>query len=139
MGDTELAESMHGCIAVMGRGVCTFTEKAERAVRAGAAGVIFVNHEDRLFDVIGDAADINIPVIAVARVGADKIPDGAVVALSFDESWGSGGGLVSPPLHHIQTAKGAALLPCPPSPLFCVWSSPLAAFADEHRILTLAP
>ena len=119
MGDTELAESMHGCIAVMGRGVCTFTEKAERAARAGAAGVIFVNHEDRLFDVIGDAPHINIPVIAVARIEADNIPDGAIVAFSFDESWGGGAGLVSPPLHHIAIAKGPAAWSSFLPPLSC--------------------
>jgi hypothetical protein len=54
--------------------------------QAGAVGIIFVNHEDRLFDVIGNAPHLTVPVIAVALGGAESIPDGATVRFAFDES-----------------------------------------------------
>ena len=49
--DAELvnAEQLKGRLAVARRGGCKFQEKAERAERAGARGLVVVNSEDALF------------------------------------------------------------------------------------------
>ena len=46
--ETELmnAASLNGAIALIYRGACPFTEKAQRAQAAGAVGVVFVNSDD---------------------------------------------------------------------------------------------
>ena len=74
MADTELRnlDRMRGRIAIIGRGVTQFTEKAQIAANAGAIGVIFVNTKRRLFDAIGHADGINIPVVTVSICAREK-------------------------------------------------------------------
>lgn len=71
-------EQIRGKIAVIGRGKTQFTHKAQIAVDAGAIGVIFVNTKKRLFDAIGDADGINIPVVTVGLLAREHLTDGAV-------------------------------------------------------------
>jgi hypothetical protein len=72
------ADRVRGRIVVIGRGVTQFTDKAKAAAEAGAIGVIFVNTKKRLFDAIGTAEGITIPVVAVAISAREKLTDGAV-------------------------------------------------------------
>ena len=46
--ETELenATELSGAIALIYRGACSFTEKAQRAQAAGAVAVVFVNSDD---------------------------------------------------------------------------------------------
>ena len=46
--------------------------------------MIFVNTKKRLFDAIGNADGIAIPVVAVAKSACDKIVDGAHLTLNLD-------------------------------------------------------
>ena len=43
------ATLLRGRIALIERGLCTFQEKAARAMGAGAIGIIFANSEDELY------------------------------------------------------------------------------------------
>ena len=43
------ASLLKGRIALIERGLCTFQEKAKRALNAGAIGIIFANSEDQLY------------------------------------------------------------------------------------------
>ena len=52
-GALENVDEIKGCIAIIGRGGCPFTEKARRAEEAGAKAVVIVNHADFLFNVLG--------------------------------------------------------------------------------------
>jgi hypothetical protein len=52
--------------------------------------VIFVNTKKRLFDAIGNADGIAIPVVAVAKSACDKIVDGAHLTLNLDSSFTMG-------------------------------------------------
>ena len=86
MADTELRnlDRMRGRIAIIGRGVTQFTEKAQIAANAGAIGVIFVNTKRRLFDAIGHADGINIPVVTVSICAREKLKDGADISFNLD-------------------------------------------------------
>ena len=56
-----------GAIALLDRGLLTFTAKARNAQEAGAVGVIIVNNETGPFrGALGDASGVTIPVVAVA-------------------------------------------------------------------------
>jgi hypothetical protein len=61
-------DRIRGRIAIIGRGINQFTEKAKIAADAGAIGIVFVNTKKRLFDAIGYANNITIPVVAVANL-----------------------------------------------------------------------
>jgi len=92
LADSELtnAASIRGNIAVIGRGVTQFTEKALLAAAAGATGIIFVNTKKRLFDAIGSADAITIPVVAVAMSAREKLTDGAQLILNLDSVFALG-------------------------------------------------
>ena len=53
-------------------------EFASKTDENGAKGVIFDNTKKRLFDAIGTAEGITIPVVAVAISAREKLTDGAV-------------------------------------------------------------
>jgi Zn-dependent M28 family amino/carboxypeptidase len=69
-----------GNIALVQRGTCDFVVKAENAEQAGAAGVIIYNEgtpgapdrNDTLNPTLGDAADVDIPVVGTSfAIGAE--------------------------------------------------------------------
>ena len=70
LADSELInkDRIRGRIAIIGRGINQFTEKAKIAADAGAIGIVFVNTKKRLFDAIGYANNITVPVVAVANL-----------------------------------------------------------------------
>jgi hypothetical protein len=72
---------LSGRVALIGRGGCRFTEKAERAQRAGAVAVVIVNNADVLFNVLGKDSDINIPVVSVTKSDAENLEDGAMASV----------------------------------------------------------
>ena len=68
--DLANAEQIKGKVALIDRGVCTFAEKAERAVAAGAIGVIFANNDseygDRVMNPGGDGRKFSIPIVMIS-------------------------------------------------------------------------
>ena len=75
-----------GAIALLDRGLLTFTAKARNAQAAGAVGVIVVNSEAGPFrGALGDASGVTIPVVAVAGDAGPALralaEDGTPVAL----------------------------------------------------------
>ncbi len=78
LADAELApELLRGKVALIGRGGCPFTDKARRAQRAGAVAVVIVNNADVLFNVLGQAKDVRIPVVSVTKSDGETLVDGA--------------------------------------------------------------
>jgi hypothetical protein len=88
LADAELKnrDQIRGRIAIIGRGVSQFTDKAQIAVEAGAIGVVFVNTKRRLFDAIGTADGIAVPVLAVSISARDKLKNGADLTLHLDSA-----------------------------------------------------
>jgi len=74
-GPLENAAELRGAIALIARGGVTFVEKAQRVCAAGAAGVVFVNHDDSPYVPLGtDGAEaINIPSVCVGKRDGDAI------------------------------------------------------------------
>ena len=77
---TDFSGFVTGRIALVQRGTCDFVVKAENAENAGAAGVIIYNEgtpgapdrNDTLNPTLGDAADVDIPVIGTSfAIGAE--------------------------------------------------------------------
>src|SRR5829696_2818601 len=77
---TDFAGFVRGRIALVQRGTCDFVVKAENAENAGAAGVIIYNEgtpgapdrNDTLNPTLGDAADVDSPVIGTSfAIGAE--------------------------------------------------------------------
>mmetsp|Transcript_53153 Transcript_53153/g.108411 ORF Transcript_53153/g.108411 Transcript_53153/m.108411 type:complete len:1065 (-) Transcript_53153:98-3292(-) len=85
-GDLLNADSMRGCIAVIGRGGCPFTDKARRVERAGAIAAVIVNHADFLFNVLGKAPQVSIPVVSITKADGDSLQNGALAAVQWGES-----------------------------------------------------
>ena len=67
----------------MDRGECSFTDKTQRAVEAGAVGVIVVNSDDNLIEMTSDIpiANVNISVVMVSKSGGN-ILKGTNISLS---------------------------------------------------------
>ena len=76
LADTELrnVDALRGAIAVVQRGKVPFVEKARRVQAAGVVGVIFVNHEDKLYMPFADrdenTEDIRIPCVCIRSCDA---------------------------------------------------------------------
>ncbi|MBH0230588.1 S8 family serine peptidase [Halobacillus yeomjeoni] len=66
IGDEEIMDAK-GKIVLFERGVIPFSEKALKAYRSGAAGVIIYNNEKGSFQGSLDGVNIPIPVAAVSR------------------------------------------------------------------------
>ena len=64
-----------GKMAAVYRGECTFQEKTERLIAAGAAGVIIINSEDELFEVppSDQGYSANIPVAMIKAKDAKRL------------------------------------------------------------------
>jgi hypothetical protein len=82
LADAELAaELLRGKVALIGRGGCPFTDKVRRAQRAGAIAVVIVNNADVLFNVLGQAKDVRIPVVSVTKSDGETLVDGATASV----------------------------------------------------------
>ena len=69
LGCAPIAADLTGKIAVAERGVCAFSDKAQRALDAGAAGIIVYNSApfgDQII-IMGGLAPVNIPAVFVGR------------------------------------------------------------------------
>ena len=73
-------EQLVGKMAAVHRGGCTFQEKTERLIAAGAAGVIIINSEDELFEAAATYPDgtlssysANIPVAMIKAKDAQAL------------------------------------------------------------------
>ncbi|KAM7486394.1 hypothetical protein LguiA_002403 [Lonicera macranthoides] len=92
---SSLSSELSGSIALSPRGGCEFTTKAEFAQAGGAAGLIVINDEEDLFEMVCSENDttinITIPVVMISKSGGD----------AFNKSIASGGRvellLYSPP------------------------------------------
>jgi hypothetical protein len=70
------AAAIHGNVALIDRGSCTFVLKARHAQEAGAIGVIVVDNSRTTClppSMGGDAADITIPVISIGANDGDVL------------------------------------------------------------------
>jgi len=85
-GALENVDEIKGCIAIIGRGGCPFTEKARRAEEAGAKAVVIVNHADFLFNVLGKVSNINIPVVSITKSDGDSLQNGMSAVLQWGEN-----------------------------------------------------
>jgi len=83
--DIANALEIKGCIALIGRGGCQFTEKARRAQEAGAIAVVIVNHSDVLFNVLGKMPSMKLPIVSITKRDADTLSDGTMVAVQWGE------------------------------------------------------
>lgn len=82
LADKDFEEGqLSGRVALIGRGGCRFTDKAERAQRAGAVAVVIVNNADVLFNVLGQATNITIPVVSVTKSDAVSLEDGVMASV----------------------------------------------------------
>ena len=92
--DTDFADFVAGNIALIQRGTCTFREKADNAVEAGAVGVIIFNEgnaEDRI-ELFGGTLDppeiAGVPVVSASfALGVELnelIDDGLTLRLATD-------------------------------------------------------
>ena len=94
--------------AVIERGLCTFHEKAWRAVSAGAVGVIFVNSEDELYQPSSSsqaAGSTPIPILCVKKSDGALLADGMTVAMRFSSEFSNSAtplASASPPAADIQ-------------------------------------
>jgi subtilisin family serine protease len=74
-GDPYLADPK-GKVALIRRGVCTFNEKYDRAVKAGAIGVIVMNQGNAgrtgLF-AGGSVVDLGVPGVTISSIDGDAI------------------------------------------------------------------
>src|SRR5688572_25757347 len=69
LGCAPIAADLTGKIAVAERGVCAFSDKAQRALDAGAAGIIVYNSApfgDQII-IMGGLAPVDIPAVFVGR------------------------------------------------------------------------
>eukprot|EP00960_Hanusia_phi_P057173 763482-Hanusia_phi.AAC.7 len=82
----ENVEEIRGCIAIIGRGGCPFTEKARRAEEAGAKAVVIVNHADFLFNVLGKVSNINIPVVSITKSDGESLQSGMLAVIQWGEN-----------------------------------------------------
>lgn len=85
----EQQEGMRGKVALIDRGVVTFVEKINRAVAAGAVGVVVINNVEGRPIRMGGAVKYQIPAVMISKsIGADVrglMQDGAVrVAFSAE-------------------------------------------------------
>jgi Zn-dependent M28 family amino/carboxypeptidase len=79
----DFATFTAGNIALVQRGTCDFVVKAENAELAGAKGVIIYNEgtigaadrQDTLNPTLGDAADVDIPVVGTSYAIGDELWD----------------------------------------------------------------
>ncbi|GIW08909.1 MAG: hypothetical protein KatS3mg060_3714 [Dehalococcoidia bacterium] len=68
------AGSLAGRVALIGRGICPFVEKARHAQDAGAAAVLIVNTADQTIDNFGGQAEgIQIPIGMITRGAGDRV------------------------------------------------------------------
>lgn len=83
LADTDFlsSERLRGKVALIGRGGCPFTDKARRAQKAGAIAVVIVNNADVLFNVLGQAKDVRVPVVSVTKSDGDTLSDGCVASI----------------------------------------------------------
>jgi signal peptide peptidase-like protein 2B len=71
------SSELSGFIALSPRGGCDFTTKAKFAQLGGAAGLLVINDEEELFEMVcsknGTSIDITIPVVMISKSGGDVL------------------------------------------------------------------
>ena len=87
--DLQNATLVKGRIAIIERGLCTFQEKAIRAYKAGAIGIIFVNTNEELYQPVSAAEQgqdsTPIPMLCVKKSDGAMLTDGMEVGLLFSD------------------------------------------------------
>lgn len=78
LGDRDLtaeeAAKVAGKVALVDRGAVAFTEKAERALKAGAIGVVIANNVDGEPTIAGGSDNaMSIPVVSISKADGEKI------------------------------------------------------------------
>jgi minor extracellular serine protease Vpr len=97
-----ITDDLHGRIALIRRGTCTFAEKALNAQNAGAIGVVLYNNVAGRFAPTVAPAPITIPVVAISQADGNQIKSllaAGPVTLTWTDQTGSfpnpTGGLIS--------------------------------------------
>jgi subtilisin family serine protease len=106
-GDAEAAAStlpagsLTGKLALVDRGTCTFVSKADRAVKAGATGIVLVDNR------FGEANPI--PVLLAVPAGMVADLDGAALRSYLDANGGNAPIRVSSGIQEIQTNRAGVI------------------------------
>jgi subtilisin family serine protease len=95
------AGSLTGKLALASRGTCTFASKAERALNAGAAGLVLVDNR------FGEANPI--PVLLPVPAGMVADLDGAALRAYLDANGGTAPIRVSSGIQEIQTNRAGVI------------------------------
>ncbi len=69
----EQKEQLHGKVALIDRGLVTFVAKINRAVAAGAVGVVMVNNVDGTPIRMGGVAEYQIPAVMITKRAGTKV------------------------------------------------------------------
>jgi hypothetical protein len=91
-GAIQQPESLRGSVAVMQRGVISFTDKARKVAAAGAIALIIINTQNQAFvpdtDGLESADDITIPVVCIRQSDGAMLLKGlpSTVHVQFDGS-----------------------------------------------------
>ena len=81
--DVDLAPAVGGpYVAVVARGVCTFTEKVHSAIAQGYAAVIVVNREEATLAMAGDNAGIPALLVPVSARAGLEAADNTIVSVT---------------------------------------------------------
>jgi hypothetical protein len=88
-------ESLTGTIAIVDRGTCAFTTKAENVQNAGAIALVIVNNQEGVITMGGSDPDVLIPSVMVSLSDGTTIrsglpADGAVLANDPEPLCGTG-------------------------------------------------
>ncbi|KAF7837091.1 signal peptide peptidase-like 3 [Senna tora] len=73
---SKSTSTLSGSIALCARGTCDFTVKAAFAQSGGATGVLMLNDEPGLFEMVcpnGTKSDISIPVVMISKSAGDTL------------------------------------------------------------------
>jgi len=83
--DLENHNEMKGKVAVVARGVVPFFDKAQRALEAGAVGIIVINDEDLPYKCTAPGTDcsaIAVPVVCVGHEDGAQLTNGTRVSIA---------------------------------------------------------
>ncbi|MCM2680622.1 S8 family serine peptidase [Echinimonas agarilytica] len=84
----ENEEEIAGKIALITRGACAFTEKVERALLAGAVGVVVYTNNDGAPIVMGGTKNFDIPGVMISKANGETLlsglDDNAYTAVTLD-------------------------------------------------------
>lgn len=98
-------EKVKGNIALIQRGVVTFTEKVKNAVQAGAIGVILYDNAEGLITPTLTPYESSIPVVSISRNDGETVKQGGMVGTIMAELKTQSQNVVAKRLPHKSDGK----------------------------------